>query len=105
MTLAITVVVVFETAGVTRESLATVGLIALIVLGPLPLLFRSALRTQVRDNGITVRFRPFHRYDRHVKSKKLRITVGASAGRITSDPSADSWAGSIDPTQWNRISG
>ncbi|SDK20504.1 hypothetical protein [Natronorubrum texcoconense] len=70
-TLAVTVVVVFEAEGATRESLALGVLLALVVLGPLPLLFRSALRTEVRADGVFFRFSPFHLSDRHVPFEEI----------------------------------
>ena len=86
-TLVVTVVVVFETEGATRESLALGVLLALVVLGPLPLLFRSALRTEIRDDGVFFRFSPFHLSIVTSRSRKSRTSVGASAARTISDSS------------------
>lgn len=64
-------VAVVEAEGVTLEAAGTVGLLTLIVLGPIPLLLRSALRTAVRDDGVYFRFSPFHRSDRRISFEEI----------------------------------
>lgn len=69
--LAFTAFVVLDEQGLTLESLATVALIAVIVLGPIPLIGRSTLHTAVRADGVYFRFRPFHRSDRRISFEAI----------------------------------
>ena len=63
--LALVVAVSFED-GVTLESAVTVVAIALLVVGPIPLVRRSELQTEVRSDGVAFRFAPIHRSERVV---------------------------------------
>ena len=77
--LVVTAVVVFDDTGtgtgtgvgVTPESIGTLLVVALAVLGPIPVLDRAELRTTVQDDGIAIRYVPFHRTERYVSFDDL----------------------------------
>ncbi|MDS0477528.1 hypothetical protein [Natrinema sp. 1APR25-10V2] len=59
--LAVTILVIIGENGVTPGSLAAIAAIVGPGLGVVPLVYWAKLRTQVRDDGVYFRFRPFHR--------------------------------------------
>ncbi|GEM_PF-5441589 len=70
-TLVVVTVLTIDDTGTNGQSVVTLALIALLVLGPIPILVRAELRTTVRDDGIAVRYAPFHRTDRHIAFEEL----------------------------------
>ena len=71
-TLLLTVVVIVSPEGMTAESVAISALLAVLVLGPIPLLARATLRTTVREGHIAFRLAPFHRSERTIRSERSR---------------------------------
>ncbi|WP_276254063.1 hypothetical protein [Halomontanus rarus] len=56
--------------GVTRRSIAVVALVAALAVLPIGLL-RSAMRTRVTDDGLEIRYWPFHRTPRTIPFEEL----------------------------------
>ncbi|MCU4740349.1 hypothetical protein [Natronoglomus mannanivorans] len=52
--------------GLTRNSLSLVAVVVALTVAPLPLLLRSAMQTQVTDDGLQIQYWPFHRSPRAV---------------------------------------
>ncbi|ELY38435.1 hypothetical protein [Natronorubrum tibetense] len=66
--LVVALVAVLETGGPT---LRAAGLVVVAVMGPIPLILRSTLRTTVRDDGVYFRFTPFHWSERYISFEEI----------------------------------
>ncbi|WP_049925421.1 hypothetical protein [Halopiger goleimassiliensis] len=64
-------VVLVDEYGLTLQAEFYVTAVAVLVLGPIPLVHRAGLRTEVRDDGLWFRFVPIHRSDRHVPFESI----------------------------------
>ncbi|WP_440769081.1 hypothetical protein [Natronorubrum sp. DTA28] len=69
--LVVALVAVLEAGGPTLRGAGLVVVIVVAVLGPIPLILRSTLRTTVRDDGVYFRFSPFHWSERYISFEEI----------------------------------